>query len=559
MLKKLFPYIKLYRHYFIMVVFGIILVLVALGASIFLLSLSGWFLSATAFVGVAGLYTFNYMLPAAGVRGAAIIRTAARYAERLVNHNTTFKILSYLRTDAFKRILPFSTRQMQYYQKADLLNRFIADIDHLDHLYLRLFMPIVSGLLMTILIYFAVSYFDQTIASCIAIILLMTILVVPIIFYQAGKVIGAKIAEQKSEYRQKLVSYLQGQAELILFNATNRYRTELDEIEQQWLTNQQKQSTLLSISSALILLIIGAMTLLIIFLAADGIANYQQPIIALFIFVGLSCTEILAPIPGAFLFLGQVLTSADRMNDLMQQKPDISFPKIGVKADFNCGEISFNDVSFTYPNQPLSVFEKVNFTIKNGEHIALIGKTGCGKSTLLSLITRAWPIEKGQILLNQQDITQFDESTLRNLMAVIPQTISIFSDTLRNNLLIANPRLPDKKLIEVLASVELDKLTNSEAGLDLWLGEGGRALSGGEKRRIGIARALLHNAPFILMDEPTESLDSQTEQQILAIITKCYTDKTLIMVTHRLTQHSWFDRIYLMENGQLSIAKNKTV
>jgi len=414
-------------------------------------------------------------------------------------------------------------------------------------------MPIVSGLLMTIMIYFSISYFDQQIAATITFILLITILVVPIIFYQAGKSIGAKIAEQKSEYRQKLVSYLQGQAELMLFNATKEYRAQLDEIEQQWLTNQQKQAILLSISSALILLIIGVMTLLIIFSAADGVAHYQRPIIALFIFVGLSSTEILAPIPGAFLFLGQVLTSADRMNELMRQQPDITFPNVGAKADFSRCEIRFNNIAFAYPNQPFNVFEEVNFTIENGEHIALIGKTGCGKSTLLSLITRAWATKNGQILLNHQDISQFDEPTLRNFMAVIPQTITIFSDTLRNNLLIASPNATDEALIDVLTSVELEKLTNSESGLDLWLGEGGRALSGGEKRRIGIARALLHKAPLILMDEPTESLDSQTEQQILTIIKKCYANKTLIMITHRLTEHSWFDRTYLMENSKLSV------
>lgn len=552
MLKKLLPYIKLYRHYFSMVVLGVILVLLALAASIFLLSLSGWFLSATAFVGVAGLYTLNYMLPAAGVRGAAIVRTAARYVERLVNHNTTFKILSYLRTNAFKRILPLSSRQLQQYQKADLLNRFIADIDHLDHLYLRLFMPIVSGLLITIIIYFSVGYFDHTIAAVIALILLITILVIPIIFYQAGKLIGTTIAQQKSKYRQALVSYLQGQSELILFNASKQYRDQLDNIEQQWLNNQQKQATLLSIASALILLIIGVMTLLIIFLAADGVTNYQQPIIALFIFVGLSCTEILAPIPGAFLFLGQVLTSADRMNDLMQQSPDINFPTNSIKTNLTHAEISFINVSFTYPNQPLSVFNDVNFTIQNGQHIALIGKTGCGKSTLLSLITRTWANQSGKILLNNQDITQFDETTLRSFMAVIPQTITIFSDTLRNNLLIAKPDATDAELIAVLTNVQLDKLINNEIGLDLWLGEGSRALSGGEKRRIGIARALLHSAPLILMDEPTESLDSSTEQQILTIIKQYYADKTLIIVTHRLTEHSWFDCTYLMENGKLS-------
>lgn len=555
MLKTLLPYIKLYRHNFLMIILGVILVLMALGASIFLLSLSGWFLSATAFVGVAGLYTLNYMLPAAGVRGAAIIRTAARYFERLVNHDITFKILSYLRVNAFKQILPLSSWQLQHYQKADLLNRFIADIDHLDHLYLRLFMPIVSGLLITLCIYFAVSYFDYTIALTITIILLITILAMPLTFYQAGKSLGAHIAEQKSLYRQNLVSYLQGQAELTLFNAKDKYRQQLDTIEQSWLDYQKRQATLLSLSSAMILLIIGIMTLLIIYLVADGVANYDRPIIALFIFIGLSCTEILAPIPGAFLFLGQVLTSAKRMNELMSTHADIEFPAIGVSADLTACTIEFNNIDFSYPNQPFSVLKNVNFTVHNGEHIALVGKTGCGKSTLLSLLTRSWQPTSGTIFINQTDISQFDEPTLRNMMAVIPQVITIFNDTLRNNLLIGNPNATDEQLLAVLHSVELDKIVATEDGLNLWLGESGRTLSGGEKRRIGIARALLHDAPLVLMDEPTESLDHQTEQQILSIIEQCYTGKTLIMVTHRLIENTLFDRTFMLAESHLTESK----
>lgn len=553
MLKSLLPYVKLYKHYFWMIVLGVILVLMALGASIFLLSLSGWFLSATAFVGVAGLYTLNYMLPAAGVRGAAIIRTAARYFERLVNHDITFKILSYLRTKAFKQILPLSSWQMQNYQKADLLNRFIADIDHLDHLYLRLFMPIISGLLITLCIYFSLSYFDQTIALVITLILLLTILAIPLIFYQAGKSLGSHIAEQKSHYRQSLVNYLQGQAELTLFNAKDKYRQQLDATEQKWLNYQQRQAKLLSISSAIILLIIGIMTLLIIYLTADGIAGYDKPIIALFIFMGLSCTEILAPIPGAFLFLGQVLSSAKRMKELMEKQPDITFPTLGTITDLTRCDISFNNISFAYPEQPINVLSQINFEIKQGEHIALIGKTGCGKSTLLSLLTRSWQPTNGKITINNTDISEFDEPTLRNLIAVIPQVITIFSDTLRNNLLIGNPDATDKQLIAVLKSVELDKILATEDGLDLWLGESGRNLSGGEKRRIGIARALLHQAPLVLMDEPTESLDSQTEQQILTIIENCYADKTLIMVTHRLIENDLFDRTMMLAEGKLTV------
>lgn len=553
MLKLLIPYIKLYKHYLLMIVLGVVLVVMALAASIFLLSLSGWFLSASAFVGVAGLYTFNYMLPAAGVRGAAIVRTAARYFERLVNHDITFKILSYLRTKAFKQILPLSAWQMQQYQKSDLLNRFIADIDHLDHLYLRLFMPIISGLLMTLFIYLAISYFDHTVALVIALILLITILAMPLIFYHAGKSLGASIAEQKSIYRQNLVSYLQGQTELTLFNAKEKYRQQLDAIEQKWLNSQKQQAKLLSIASAVILLIIGMMTLIIMYLVADGVSGYDKPIIALFVFIGLSCTEILAPIPGAFLFLGQVLTSAQRMNELMEKQPDITFPTTAINTDLSQCNIHFNHVSFAYPNQPINVLNNVNFAIKQGEHIALIGKTGCGKSTLLSLLTRAWQPSSGTISINQTEISEFDETSLRNMMAVIPQVITIFSDTLRNNLLIANPNASDERLLAVLNSVELDKIATTSEGLDLWLGENGRPLSGGEKRRIGIARALLHDAPLVLMDEPTESLDSQTEQQILAIIEKCYADKTLLMVTHRLIENTLFDRTFKLVDGHLTI------
>lgn len=557
MLKILSPYIKLYRHYIARIFLGMLLVIVALSASIFLLSLSGWFLSATAFVGVAGLYTFNYMLPAAGVRGAAIIRTVARYFERLVNHDTTFRILAYLRTTAFRHILPLSAVQMQQYQKADLLNRFIADIDNLDHLYLRLFVPIVSSLLITLFLYLGVSYFNHTIACIITIILLLAILVMPLMFYRAGKTIGTFIAEQKSEYRQQLVHYLQGQAELTLFNAKTQFRQQLDEIEARWLTNQRKQATLMSLSSSLILIIVGVMTLLIIGFMANNIPHDNQPIIALFIFVGLSCTEVLAPIPGAFIFLGQVLASAKRMNALMDEKPAIAFPVKGATTNMNQCDIAFKQVAFCYPNQPVPVFEAVNIAINNGEHVALIGKTGCGKSTLLNLITRTWQPSSGIITLNQTDITTFDESTLRRLIAVIPQVIHIFNDTLRNNLLIGNQQATDEQLTLALSHVELDKLLNTEHGLDLWIGENGRTLSGGEKRRIGIARALLHNAPLTLMDEPTESLDSQTEQQILAIIEKNYANKTLIMVTHRLIANKRFDRTLLLENRVLSNIHNE--
>ena len=540
MLTLLRPYIALYKHYFWQIVIGLSLAILTLFASVFLLSLSGWFLASTAAAGVAGLYTFNYMLPAAGVRAAAIVRTASRYAERLVDHNTTFKILAYLRTLAFSKILPLSANQLAQYQKADLLNRFIVDIDALDHLYLKLFSPIVTALIIIVMLFVGLSYINLPIALIISIVLTITLLAIPVIFYHAGKQLGKTLAKQQSEYRALLINYLQGQAELTLFNAQDRYRVKLDQLESDWLYHQQKQSTLVALSSALVVLIAGFLTLLVLWL----ITHYTlSPLVALFVFVCLASSEILAPIPTAFIFLGQVLASAKRTTALFNQTPDIKFTEQGKVIDLTTAKLQFNDISFSYPNQPFAVLNHFSLTIEAGKHIGLIGKTGCGKSTLLNLVTRTWDPTSGNIFINDTPINQLDEPTLRKVIAVVPQVITIFSDTLRKNLLIGDPKASDQQLIDVLQQVELSKLLSTEHGLDLPLGQGGRSLSGGEIRRIGIARALLHNSPLVLMDEPTESLDQQTEQQIIQLIKQTCQNKTLLMVTHRLTDNPLFDQV----------------
>ena len=540
MLTLLRPYIALYKHYFWQIVIGLSLAILTLFASVFLLSLSGWFLASTAVAGVAGLYTFNYMLPAAGVRAAAIVRTASRYAERLVDHNTTFKILAYLRTLAFSKILPLSANQLAQYQKADLLNRFIVDIDALDHLYLKLFSPIVTALIIIVMLFVGLSYINLPIALIISIILTITLLAIPVIFYHAGKQLGETLAKQQSEYRALLINYLQGQAELTLFNAQDRYRVKLNQLESDWLYHQQKQSTLVALSSALVVLIAGFLTLLVLWL----ITHYTlSPLVALFVFVCLASSEILAPIPTAFIFLGQVLASAKRTTALFNQTPDIKFTEQGKVIDLTTAKLQFNDISFSYPNQPFAILNHFSLTIEAGKHIGLIGKTGCGKSTLLNLVTRTWDPTSGNIFINDTPINQLDEPTLRQVIAVVPQVITIFSDTLRKNLLIGDPKASDRQLIDVLQQVELSKLLSTEHGLDLPLGQGGRSLSGGEIRRIGIARALLHNSPLVLMDEPTESLDQQTEQQIIQLIKQTCQNKTLLMVTHRLTDNPLFDQV----------------
>lgn len=550
-MKTLLPYLALYRRHWFRLSLGIILAIVTLLASIGLLTLSGWFLAASAVAGIAGLYSFNYMLPAAGVRGAAIFRTAGRYAERLVSHDATFRVLAHLRVFTFTKIMPLSPGGIARFRQADLLNRLVADVDTLDHLYLRVISPLVSALVVILLVTFGLSFLDVKLALTLGAIMLVLILLLPVIFYRAGKPAGRELTALRSDYRMQLTSWLQGQSELVVFGAQPRFRQQLNDIERRWMLRQQQQAKLTGLSQAMVIAAAGLTVTVMLWLAAGGISQFPQPgaLIALFVFTPLAAFEALGPVAAAFQHLGQVIASAQRVSQIIDQPADVTFPTQGPVAAEHVS-LSLQNVNFTYPGQPLPVLKNVTLDVGAGEHIALLGQTGCGKSTLLQLLTRGWDITSGTLEINGHAIGAYDEATLRKMITVVSQRAHVFNTTLRENLRMASPDCIDEQIAEVLRQVDLHVLLENE-GLNAWLGEGGRQLSGGEQRRIGLARALLHDAPLWLLDEPTEGLDAETEQHILALLHKHCQNKTLLLVTHRLHGLETFDRICVMEEGQI--------
>ncbi|MBD2804375.1 cysteine/glutathione ABC transporter ATP-binding protein/permease CydC [Xenorhabdus sp. ZM] len=551
-MRVLFPFLALYRRHWFLISLGMVLAIVTLLASIGLLTLSGWFLAGTAFVGFEGLYTFNYMLPAAGVRGAAIFRTAGRYGERLVSHDATFRVLAHLRVFAFQKILPLSPGGIARFRQGEVLNRLVADVETLDHLYLRVISPVLAAFVVIVVLTFGLAFLDITLAYTLGGIMLGLLLILPFAFYHAGKSYGRNITAQRGQYRTLLTSALQGQAELTVFGALRRFRQTMTEVESSWLKNQQNQAHLTGLSQAVMIFSTGMTVTLMLWLSAAGFGEYGQPgaLIALVAFCTLAAFEALAPVTVAFQHMGQVLSSATRVSQLMHQKPEIIFPDHGPQMSHHLS-LEIKDVDFTYPNQPLPVLRNISLSLKSGEHIALLGKTGCGKSTLLQLITRAWNADGGEITLNKQPISSYEEATLRSMISVVPQRIHVFSHTLRENLLLAKPNATDDELEIVLKKVGLGNLLYTDEKLNCWMGDGGRQLSGGEQRRLGIARALLHDAPLMLLDEPTEGLDINTEQQILSLLRHSCQHKTLIVVTHRLTGLQHMDQICVMDNGHI--------
>lgn len=553
-MRSLFPFFSLYRTHFGRLLLGTILAVSGLAMSIGLLSLSGWFLAASALVGSSLI--FNFFYPSSGVRGLAIGRTVSRYFERVVTHDATFRVLANLRVAIFRKLIPLSPAGLSRYRHSELLNRLVADVDTLDSLYLNLLSPFVSAVMVILFMAIGLSFVSVQLTWLICGSLAALLVLLPLLFYRLGRRVGKAVVVERAEYRSRFIEWISLNAEFLLFGILPQATEKLAKTEQAWISAQSKESRLSGFSNALLLLLNGILVVAVILLAASAIhapnADNPEALIALVVFCVLASLEILTPIGIAFLHLGQVVAAAERLNEITSTAPQVLFNGSAVwqKNRENQPLVVFENVDFCYPNQPENTLSQLNFTVSSGQKVAILGKTGSGKSTLFQLLNRHYDPTSGQIWLNSCNIQDYPEATLRQKLVTLSQRVHIFSSSLKSNLQIGNPNADDAAMLKVLEQVGLGYLTDNE-GLELWLGDGGRPLSGGEQRRLGLARVLLSEAEIVLLDEPTEGLDRETEQQILSLIfTHCQT-RTLIMITHRLHGLAQFDAVYRLDGGKL--------
>ena len=552
-MRALLPFLRLFKFAKLPLFLGLVLMITGLASSIGLLTTSGWFLAATAIAGLGTL--FNFFYPSASVRGLAISRTLFRYFEKLVTHDATFRILAKLRVQVFEKIIPLSPAVLNRYRNSDLLNRLVSDVDTLDSLYLRLIAPFITAIFVILAMCIGLSFVNAPLALGLGMSLLLLVFVIPTVFYQLGKKFGDKLVHSRALYRTQFLEFIQAQAELLLFNAEDKLKNSMAKTEANWQADQQKEANLSGFSTALSLFLNGLIIAAMLWFSSQaefGSDEYRMAFIALFTFAALASFEILMPLGSAFLHIGQVIASAERVTDIIEQQPLVTF---NGKAEFDQNAttlIEAKDLSFTYPERQNRALENLNLTIQKGKKIAILGKTGSGKSTLLQLLVRNYDANQGELFLAGKPIADYAEDTLRSQFCFLTQRVHVFSDTLRQNLQFASAvNISDEKMIEVLNQVGLGKLLEQEQGLDIWLGDGGRPLSGGEQRRLGLARILLNDAPILLLDEPTEGLDRETERQILRLILAHSENKTLIMVTHRLTAIEQFDELCVIDEAKL--------
>ena len=536
---------------------GIILSLITSMAAITLLSLSGWFITASAMAGLLSIdgnvLAFNFMLPAAQIRALAIMRTLGRYAERLVTHEATFRVLAQIRSWFFQQLIPLVPGRLALMRSGDLLSRMTADIDALDALYLRLVAPVFVAILGVTAVTIVLATYAPIISIANGLILLVAAVYVPWLFNRLGNEGAERITVLMANYKIRQVDTLQGFADLLVNQAYERYSVFLQQFSDRMIHTQRQNNCLTGISSAITFLLSQISFTVVLILA--GLLYTENQLtgseVALVVFCVLASFELVTPLPQALQMLAKTQKSAQRIRQVAKLKPTITEPQQILLLPQSY-DLQLSDVCFRYSDQQDWVLKNINVQIPLGTKLAIVGASGSGKTTLLHLIMHYFDPEIGQVALAGYSLSQYGSEPLMTCFGVLSQRSQLFATTIKENLLIAKPDATAKELDAAIKAAGLEKfISYLPEGLNTWVGESGVKVSGGEARRIALARLYLKDAPILILDEPTEGLDSETERDVFQALSVFATKKTIIMVTHRAAGLSLVDKVYRMEQGVL--------
>ncbi len=536
--------IKLYKPYIAWVLLGIFLSTITLLANISLMAVSGWFIASMAIAGVAGV-SMNYYSPAAIIRGASIFRTAGRYAERLVTHEATFRFLSGLRVWFYTHLEPLVPSALEDVRSGDLLSTIRSDIDTLSNLYIRVIVPVSVAIIGVLVTSWVMSRYNLTLGLLLLLLLIISGLLLPFMIAKLGKKSGQSIVEQSALLNTQMVDAVQGMAELTVYGALEQSYAQVTETSQRSIDAQKKMGYVSGLAQSGLLLMMNLAQWLVLLLAIPSTLNAEisGAELAMLVLFTLAAFESVMPLPEAFRLMGQIQTAANRLFSVIDRVSPVLEPACDAQTP-DLFDIQFNHVFFRYHENATQVLSDVNLLLLSGKKLAIVGPTGSGKSSLIQLLLRYREPQSGEISFGGRSITDYRSEQLHNWIAVVPQQVHLFNTTIRNNLLLAKPDTTEDELNRVCSLAQLDDFIQHQPdGLDTWVGETGIKVSGGQARRIAIARALLRDFECLILDEPGEGLDSKTEAALISGLIEQLKDKSFLLITHTKTGLDLMDEV----------------
>lgn len=531
---------------------GIALSSAVILTNVALLALAGWFITAMALAGL-GVITINYFVPAAGIRALAIVRAFGRYGERLVTHDATLRVLARLRVWFYEHLEPLAPARLQYYRGGDLLSRIRADIDTLDHFYLRVVTPSVAAALTMVLMTAFMAFFSVPVALVNLAGLLLAGVALPIVAQRLGHTPGARAVARRADLRSAVADSVRGLGELKVYQASARQSARVNRLSEDLLASQRRQAGINGLSNALSRFVSHITLWLAVVLAVPLVASgeLEGPQLAMIAFFVLAAFESVAALPLAFQSLGETRAAAQRVFDIVDAEPAVADPaeESPAPAAFS---LQFRNVSMRYTVDGDWALDGVDLDIAAGHRVAIVGPSGSGKTSLFNVLLRFWPYQHGAVEIGSQPLAGFRGDTVRRWCAVIGQHTHLFDTTVRDNLLIARPEADDEQLKIALARAQVyDEIMALPRGLGTRVGETGARLSGGQARRVAIARAFLKDAPVLLLDEPTEGLDAGAERAVLDALDELMAGRTTLIVTHRPQALAYVDEVVVLNEGRI--------
>lgn len=519
------------------------------GAGIALLATSTWLIATAARHPSISVL----QIAVVGVRALGIGRALLRYVERLAAHDATLRGLARIRAWVFGRVVPLAPGVFRRLHSGDVLGRIVLDVDVLDQALLRLLLPAVCAVIVIGAVIGALWGTGPVTAVVLASGLLLAGFFVPWATARHGQRSSRDVALRLAELQLLSVDLIQGLPDLVGASRYRHWTARLDENDR-GLGRSQVRSAAIGSGGAALAVFVADLTvvavLALVIRAAEG-GRLDGVLAAVTTLVAVGAFESISALPAAFQRLGGIRVAADRLAELAELRPDVIGARLCRTLPAGTG-FDVKDLTFRYPGESHPVLRGVSLRVIPGRATVVVGASGAGKSTLLGLLMRDYEVPAGAILLDAVDVRELDPNVVRARCGIVAQRTHLFTGTVRENLLMARPSASEAQMIDAATRAGIHDTIRAWAdGYDTWLGEQGLQISGGERRRIALARAFLQDAPIMLLDEPTADLDPHAERVVLREIQRLAPNHAVVLATHRVAGLQAFDDIHVLDGGQI--------
>ncbi|MBS6471339.1 MAG: ABC transporter ATP-binding protein [[Eubacterium] siraeum] len=481
----------------------------------------------------------------------AVLRGGLRYAEQSCNHFIAFKLLALIRDKVFKALRTLCPAKLEGRDKGDLISVITSDIELLEVFYAHTVSPAAIWLLFTVIMSVFIGSYNY-VSGLIALSAYIIVgIIVPVVISKLSGDSGIKFRTKSGELSSFVLESLRGLSETIQYGAGKNRLEKMNSMTDNLSCEEARMKRMtgrnMAVTNSIILIFDLAMLFCGVALYNSGTIGFDGVLITtIALFSSFGPSVALANLGST---LQNTFAAGNRVLDILDEKPSVAEITGCEHTEF--GNVSVSNVSFSYGGE--TILQNISLTVPANKVIGIVGKSGSGKSTLLKLMMRFWNVIKGDISVKDRSITDINTAELRDMESYVTQETHLFHDSIKSNLKIAKLDATDEEIITACKKASVhDFIMTLPQGYDTPVGELGDTLSGGERQRIGLARAFLHDAPLMLLDEPTSNLDSLNEAVILRSLGEESKDKTVVLVSHRESTMRIADTVYSVENGRMS-------